>query len=355
MTLLQTTPICIATNDLAKAKLLSQELSLKLCDDISQAEQWLDWVKNKKDPTLRLSLCSHHQGPVSVDFLAGKKAHRQQFGGGKGQPLVRAMGQINNDEISRLPTVIDATAGMGGDSYVLASLGFKVQMLERSPIVAALLKDALQRAQQTIQENGEGFSTDICQSIANLSLCNADSAQYLLEQKPDIDVIYILGDATETRLIKPYLDVNVSTFAERIPLYASSKSHSKQIDRTDKGDLDGLYFTELPWMLDGQIQQHNLRQQYESLWPENADISQRLFAMAFDAASMLGDVKQLSMVQGKRFSGISGQLSIASNGYVTRSLDWAQYKNKKIIAVDLATEQPIPLFMQSAVGINAAE
>ena len=191
MTLLQTTPICIATNDLAKAKLLSQELSLKLCDDISQAEQWLDWVKNKKDPTLRLSLCSHHQGPVSVDFLAGKKAHRQQFGGGKGQPLVRAMGQINNDEISRLPTVIDATAGMGGDSYVLASLGFKVQMLERSPIVAALLKDALQRAQQTIQENGEGFSTDICQSIANLSLCNADSAQYLLEQKPDIDVIYM--------------------------------------------------------------------------------------------------------------------------------------------------------------------
>ena len=173
--------------------------------------------------------------------------------------------------------------------------------------------------------------------------------------RSDIDVIYILGDATETRLIKPYLDVNVSTFADRIPLYASSKSHSKQIDRTDKGDLDGLYFTELPWMLDGQIQQHNLRQQYESLWPENADISQRLFAMAFDAASMLGVVKQLSMVQGKSFSGISGQLSIASNGYVTRTLDWAQYKNKKIIAVDLATEQPIPLFMQSAIGINAAE
>ena len=77
--------------------------------------------------------------------------------------------------------------------------------------------------------------------------------------------------------------------------------------------------------------------------------------MAFDAASMLGDVKQLSMVQGKRFSGISGKLSIASNGYVTRTLDWAQYKNKQIIAVDLATEQPIPLFMQSAFGINAAE
>ena len=173
--------------------------------------------------------------------------------------------------------------------------------------------------------------------------------------RSDVDVIYILGDATETRLIKPYLDVNVSTFAERIPLYASSKSHSKQIDRTDKGDLDGLYFTELPWMLEGQIKQHNLRQQYESLWPENADINQRLFAMTYDATSMLGSVKQLSMVAGKRFNGISGELSIASNGHVTRSLDWAQYKNKQIIAVDLATEQPIPLFMQSASGISSAE
>lgn len=173
--------------------------------------------------------------------------------------------------------------------------------------------------------------------------------------RSDIDVIYILGDATETRLIKPYLDVNVSTFADRIPLYASSKSHSKQIDRTDKGDLDGLYFTELPWMLEGQIQQHNLRQQYDSLWPEHADINQRLFAMAFDATSMLGEVKQLSMVQGKRFTGISGDLSIASNGYVTRSLDWAQYKNKQIIAVDLQTEQPIPLFMQSATRYNSAD
>ncbi|TMS87848.1 LppC family lipoprotein, partial [Pseudoalteromonas sp. S201] len=111
--------------------------------------------------------------------------------------------------------------------------------------------------------------------------------------RSDIDVIYILGDATETRLIKPYLDVNISTFAQRIPLYASSKSHSKQIDSTDKGDLDGLYFKELPWMLNSQIKQHNLREQYNTLWPEQADISQRLFAMAYDAVLVINDIRQL--------------------------------------------------------------
>ncbi|MEM5550993.1 penicillin-binding protein activator [Pseudoalteromonas neustonica] len=164
----------------------------------------------------------------------------------------------------------------------------------------------------------------------------------------DIDVIYILGDAMETRLLKPYLDVNVSTFAERIPLYASSKSHSKQIDKTDKGDLDGLYFTELPWMLSDQISKQALRQQYNTLWPDQADISQRLFAMAYDSVAMLSDITQLSMIPGKQFGGLTGQLSITSDGQINRHLNWAQYKNKQISAVQLKTHAPIPLFMQTA-------
>jgi len=166
--------------------------------------------------------------------------------------------------------------------------------------------------------------------------------------RSDIDAIYILGDAIETRLIKPYLDVNVSTFAQRIPLYASSKSHSKQIDRTDKGDLEGLYFTELPWMLNATVKQHNLRNQYNTLWPENADISQRLFAMAYDAVSVLSDIRQLSVMPGNKFTGLSGKLSVNTSGHIERTLDWAQYTNRRIKAVQLETKQPVPLFMQSA-------
>jgi len=166
--------------------------------------------------------------------------------------------------------------------------------------------------------------------------------------RSDIDVIYILGDAIETRLIKPYLDVNVSTFADRIPLYASSKSHSKQIDRTDKGDLEGLYFTELPWMLNSQVKLHTLRAQYDTLWPEQVDISQRLFAMAYDAILVLPEIRQLSIVPGNEFSGLSGKLSINSSGHIERTLNWAQYSNRRIKPVQLKTQRPIPLFMQSA-------
>jgi len=168
----------------------------------------------------------------------------------------------------------------------------------------------------------------------------------------DIDVIYILGDAIETRLIKPFLDVNVSTFSNRIPLYASSKSHSKQIDRTDKGDLDGLYFTELPWMLNSQIKQQDLREQYNSLWSDQADISQRLFAMAYDAVSVLHDIRQLSVMPSSQFSGLSGKLSVNSSGHIERTLDWAQYSNRRIKPVQLKTQRPVPLFMQTASEIQ---
>ncbi len=162
----------------------------------------------------------------------------------------------------------------------------------------------------------------------------------------DIDAIYILGDAIETRLLKPYLDVNVSTFADRIPLYASSRSYSKQIDKTDKGDLDGLFFTEVPWMLPGAVKSQSLREQHTQLWPEQSDIEQRLFAMAYDALNLIPEVKQLSKIPGKEFDGLTGSLTIKEANRISRQLSWAQYHKKQIRLVSLDQRAPTPLFMK---------
>ncbi|MBM7072776.1 class I SAM-dependent methyltransferase [Shewanella sp. 202IG2-18] len=79
---------------------------------------------------------------VVVDFVTGAVAHRRKFGGGKGQAIAKAVGFKNGN----VPSVIDATAGLGRDAFVLASLGCKVTLIERQPIVAALLEDGLNRA-----------------------------------------------------------------------------------------------------------------------------------------------------------------------------------------------------------------
>jgi 16S rRNA (guanine1516-N2)-methyltransferase len=81
-------------------------------------------------------------GPVRADFLAGAVAHRRQFGGGIGQMIARAVGL----QPGVRPSVLDATAGLGRDAFVLAQLGCALTLIERQPLIAALLEDGLQRA-----------------------------------------------------------------------------------------------------------------------------------------------------------------------------------------------------------------
>jgi len=82
------------------------------------------------------------QGLIFVDFASGAVAHRRKFGGGKGQAIAKAIGLKSGVQVD----VIDATAGLGRDAFVLATLGCNVTMVERSSVAAALLEDGLERA-----------------------------------------------------------------------------------------------------------------------------------------------------------------------------------------------------------------
>ena len=83
-------------------------------------------------------------GAIAVNFVDGTMAHRRKFGGGRGEAVAKAVG-IKGDY---LPTVIDATAGLGRDAFVLAAVGCQVKLVERNPVVSALLEDGLNRAYQ---------------------------------------------------------------------------------------------------------------------------------------------------------------------------------------------------------------
>ncbi len=80
--------------------------------------------------------------PIQVEFSSGKAAHRRQYGGGKSQLIAKAVGLKSGIK----PRVLDATAGLGGDAFVLAGLGCDMLLMERHPVVATLLEDGLNRA-----------------------------------------------------------------------------------------------------------------------------------------------------------------------------------------------------------------
>lgn len=114
------------------------------------------------------------QGLVFVDFVSGAVAHRRKFGGGKGQSIAKAIGLKSAVQLH----VIDATAGLGRDAFVLASLGCNVDMVERSPVAAALLEDGLERAYSDL-EIGDWMQQ-------RMRLTHASGYDYLQQHKADI-------------------------------------------------------------------------------------------------------------------------------------------------------------------------
>ncbi len=79
-------------------------------------------------------------GAVFADWTSAELQRR--IAGGRKQALARAVGLRQES----LPTVLDATAGLGRDGFTLAALGLCVTLAERNPVVAALLRDARRRA-----------------------------------------------------------------------------------------------------------------------------------------------------------------------------------------------------------------
>lgn len=119
-------------------------------------------------------------GPVRAEFVTGKAGYRREHGGGTGQLVARAVGlQKTRQSLN----VVDATAGLGQDAFVLASLGCHVTLFERSPVVHALLADGLARA---------SLSESCSEIVERMELAEGDSGQWLVAcPEGAVDVVYL--------------------------------------------------------------------------------------------------------------------------------------------------------------------
>lgn len=122
-------------------------------------------------------------GAVRADFAP---LARQRATSLRGEAVARAVGLKGGQEL----TVIDATAGLGKDAFVLASLGARVHLIERSPVIAALLADALERGRQdpalaTIVARMSLHSGDALALLPTLAAATAAAAIYLDPMYPE--------------------------------------------------------------------------------------------------------------------------------------------------------------------------
>ena len=123
-----------------------------------------------------------HGLSIRADFHGATVPYRRKQGGGKGQMIAKAVGVRSGVH----PWVLDATAGLGGDAFVLASLGCRMTLLERVTAVRALLEDGM------IQARRFGVAQDaaLVEVLDRMTLVEADSLNYLREvseaKRPDV-------------------------------------------------------------------------------------------------------------------------------------------------------------------------
>ncbi|NOX73158.1 MAG: class I SAM-dependent methyltransferase [Alphaproteobacteria bacterium] len=115
--------------------------------------------------------------PLKADFTSGAVVHRLRFGGGRGQALPRAIGLKNG----KTPDVVDATAGLGRDGFLLASLGAKVTLIERSDHMHRLLAEGLAQARDA---GGE-----VAEIVARISLLHGDAKDLLPGLTPEVVLV----------------------------------------------------------------------------------------------------------------------------------------------------------------------
>src|SRR6195952_151087 len=112
-----------------------------------------------------------------VDFVGGAVGHRFRSGGARDHALLKATGVSKGHH----PTVIDATAGLGRDSFLLATLGAKVTLLERS----AEVHDLLRRGLETARATGAGLA----EIVAGMTLIHGDARDILPGLRADVVMV----------------------------------------------------------------------------------------------------------------------------------------------------------------------
>jgi 16S rRNA (guanine1516-N2)-methyltransferase len=128
---------------------------------------------------------------VKCSFIEGPILHRLKYGKGRGQNLAKAVGMKSNKN----RTIVDATAGLGYDAFILASLGANVTLIERSKIMHNLLQEGISEA--------KSFGGEISGIISRMNLIFGDSKFILPDLLPEvilIDTMY--KERKKTALVK---------------------------------------------------------------------------------------------------------------------------------------------------------
>ena len=195
-----------------------------------------------------------------------------------------------------------------------------------------------QRGGEVVGELAYAQSQDLHNAIKGLlNLDKSEARERQLQQnikqtlkftprrREDADFIFLIAFPSTARQIHPLLKYY---YAGELPIYAPSIIYSGKPDPIKDSDLNGIIFSETPWILthiDKDPKSQTLLKNNEI----NANPTHyytRLYALGYDAYTLVNQINQLVLFPRLSVAGQTGTLYL-NRDQISRELQWAQFKN----------------------------
>ncbi|BAW79586.1 LppC family lipoprotein [Candidatus Nitrosoglobus terrae] len=137
------------------------------------------------------------------------------------------------------------------------------------------------------------------------------------------DVIFLAAFPKQAQLLIPQLRFYR---AENLPVYSSSHIYDGYLDPNQNLDLDGVIFSDMPWVLNQNSQRDPGYQSLAASYPEDFKHLKRLYALGYDSYRVIPYLNALHQIQGMTFEGATGKLRMDAEQRLQRNLIWARFK-----------------------------
>ncbi|TVP56045.1 MAG: LppC family lipoprotein [Halomonadaceae bacterium] len=192
------------------------------------------------------------------------------------------------------------------------------------------------------------FGIDVSRQRANnLQRITGVGLQFEPRRRQDIDAIVLLAPPGQARQLNPLF---AFYYGADLPVYGTSLLYGGNPDPSRDGDLGGIHFTDIPWVLQPE---EELRPVLQQLFPALANRYDRLFALGADSFRLTGRLPLLEEVEDSWMNGHTGRLYMDERRAIYREQRWAQFRSGRPVLTEESREQsggqtaPLPGVQQS--------
>lgn len=232
----------------------------------------------------------------------------------------------------------------------------RISKKHRSPVVIAPKNELGKRVSTAFSEQWLGLkgknidaelfsnNTDMQRAIERaLGLAASQSRIYQLSNlleldmiseprsRRDVDAIYLVADASELTLLKPFVEVAINPGVKVPKIYASSRSNNLHRKMKSVDEIVGIEFSDVPLLVNPNSAEAN---KFHKLWPDMSNNMVRLYSLGMDAYALIEEIPQLQVASDYGYKGESGTLYLEDNCTIRRVLPWAVFSSTGIKSIE---------------------